>query len=135
MLPRIAKNVDACLLSHSTLHHIGALAYARSYMGLRAQTYATFPVVDMGRLTLYDIWQSKRATEDFTTFNLEDIDQAFEAITCLRYHQPIELSGKCKGITITASSAGHTVGGTVWKISKDTESILYAVDYNHRKDK
>ncbi|KAK3819700.1 MAG: beta-lactamase-like protein [Benniella sp.] len=134
-LKRIAKNVDACLLSHSTLHHIGALAYARSYMGLRAQTYATFPVVDMGRLTLYDIWQSKRATEDFTTFNLEDIDQAFEAITCLRYHQPIELSGKCKGITITASSAGHTVGGTVWKISKDTESILYAVDYNHRKDK
>ncbi|KAF9996727.1 cleavage and polyadenylation specificity factor subunit 2, partial [Modicella reniformis] len=134
-LKRIAKDVDACLLSHSTLHHLGALAYAKSYMGLRAQTYATFPVVDMGRLSLYDIWQSKRATEDFTTFNLEDIDQAFEAITCLRYHQPIELTGKCKGITITASSAGHTVGGTVWKISKDTESILYAVDYNHRKDK
>ncbi|KAI8603970.1 beta-lactamase-like protein, partial [Dissophora ornata] len=126
---------DACLLSHSTLHHLGALAYAKSYMGLRAQTYATFPVMDMGRLSLYDIWQSKRGTEDFTTFNLEDIDQAFESITCLRYQQPTELSGKCKGITITASSAGHTVGGTVWKISKDTESILYAVDYNHRKDK
>ncbi|KAG0368815.1 cleavage and polyadenylation specificity factor subunit 2 [Gamsiella multidivaricata] len=134
-LRRIAKDVDACLLSHSTLHHLGALAYAKSNLGLRAQTYATFPVMDMGRLSLYDIWQSKRATEDFTTFNLEDIDQAFEAITCLRYQQPTELSGKCKGITITASSAGHTVGGTVWKISKDTESILYAVDYNHRKDK
>ncbi|KAF9112440.1 cleavage and polyadenylation specificity factor subunit 2 [Mortierella sp. AM989] len=134
-LKRIAKDVDACLLSHSTLHHLGALAYAKSYLGLRAQTYATFPVMDMGRLTLYDIWQSKRNTEDFTTFNLEDIDQAFEAITCLRYQQPTELAGKCKGITITASSAGHTVGGTVWKISKDTESILYAVDYNYRKDK
>ncbi|KAF9998559.1 cleavage and polyadenylation specificity factor subunit 2 [Entomortierella chlamydospora] len=132
---RIAKDVDACLLSHSTLHHLGALAYAKSYMGLRAQTYATFPVMDMGRLSLYDTWQSKRSTEDFTTFNLEDIDQAFEAITCLRYQQPTELAGKCKGITITASSAGHTVGGTVWKISKDTESILYAVDYNYRKDK
>ncbi|KAG0019618.1 cleavage and polyadenylation specificity factor subunit 2 [Entomortierella chlamydospora] len=134
-LKRIAKDVDACLLSHSTLHHLGALAYAKSYMGLRAQTYATFPVMDMGRLSLYDTWQSKRSTEDFTTFNLEDIDQAFEAITCLRYQQPTELAGKCKGITITASSAGHTVGGTVWKISKDTESILYAVDYNYRKDK
>ncbi|KAG0257052.1 cleavage and polyadenylation specificity factor subunit 2 [Mortierella polycephala] len=134
-LKRIAKDVDACLLSHSTLHHLGALAYAKSYLGLRAQTYATVPVMDMGRLSLYDIWQSKRATEDFTTFNLEDIDQAFEAITCLRYQQPTALTGKCKGITITAFSAGHTVGGTVWKISKDTESILYAVDYNHRKDK
>ncbi|KAF9433404.1 cleavage and polyadenylation specificity factor subunit 2 [Entomortierella beljakovae] len=134
-LRRIAKDVDACLLSHSTLHHLGAIAYAKSYMGLRAQTYATFPVVDMGLLSLYDIWQSKRRTEDFNTFNLEDIDQAFESITCLRYQQPTELGGKCKGITITASSAGHTVGGTIWKISKDTESILYAVDYNYRKDK
>ncbi|KAF8938407.1 cleavage and polyadenylation specificity factor subunit 2 [Haplosporangium gracile] len=134
-LKRVAKDVDACLLSHATLHHLGALAYAKSYLGLRAQTYATFPVMDMGRLSLYDSWQSKRATEDFTTFNLEDIDQAFESITCLRYQQPTELVGKCKGITITASSAGHTVGGTIWKISKDTESILYAVDYNHRKDK
>ncbi|KAG0085428.1 cleavage and polyadenylation specificity factor subunit 2 [Podila epicladia] len=134
-LKRVAKDVDACLLSHATLHHIGALAYAKSYLGLRAQTYATFPVMDMGRLSLYDIWQSKRSTEDFKTFNLEDIDQAFEAITCLRYHQPTALTGKCKGITITAYAAGHTVGGTIWKISKDTESILYAVDYNHRKDK
>ncbi|KAK5799514.1 beta-lactamase-like protein, partial [Linnemannia elongata] len=132
---RVAKDVDACLLSHATLHHLGAFAYAKSYLGLRAQTYATFPVMDMGRLSLYDSWQSKRATEDFMTFNLEDIDQAFESITCLRYQQPTELVGKCKGITITASSAGHTVGGTIWKISKDTESILYAVDYNHRKDK
>ncbi|KAF9395204.1 cleavage and polyadenylation specificity factor subunit 2 [Podila verticillata] len=134
-LKRVAKDVDACLLSHATLHHLGALAYAKSYLGLRAQTYATFPVMDMGRLSLYDIWQSKRSTEDFKTFNLEDIDQAFEAITCLRYHQPTALTGKCKGITITAYAAGHTVGGTIWKISKDTESILYAVDYNHRKDK
>ncbi|KAF9303143.1 cleavage and polyadenylation specificity factor subunit 2 [Mortierella antarctica] len=134
-LKRVAKDVDACLLSHATLHHLGALAYAKSYLGLRAQTYATFPVMDMGRLSLYDIWQSKRSTEDFKTFNLEDIDQAFEAITCLRYHQPTTLTGKCKGITITAYAAGHTVGGTIWKISKDTESILYAVDYNHRKDK
>ncbi|KAF9405666.1 cleavage and polyadenylation specificity factor subunit 2, partial [Podila epigama] len=134
-LKRVAKDVDACLLSHATLHHIGALAYAKSYLELRAQTYATFPVMDMGRLSMYDIWQSKRATEDFKTFNLEDIDQAFESITCLRYHQPTVLAGHCKGITITAYAAGHTVGGTIWKISKDTESILYAVDYNHRKDK
>ncbi|KAF9577847.1 cleavage and polyadenylation specificity factor subunit 2, partial [Lunasporangiospora selenospora] len=91
--------------------------------------------MDMGRLLMYDLWQSKRATEDFKTFNLEDLDNAFESITCLRYQQPTELTGKCKGITITASAAGHTVGGTVWRITKDTEAILYAVDYNHRKDK
>ncbi|KAG0238046.1 cleavage and polyadenylation specificity factor subunit 2 [Actinomortierella wolfii] len=134
-LRRIAKDVDACLLSHATLQHLGALPYAKSYLGLRAQTYSTIPVKDMGQLTLYDAWQSKRAVEDFKVFNLEDIDQAFENIVRLRYHQPTELVGKCKGITITAYAGGHTVGGTVWKIVKDTESILYAVDYNHSKDR
>ncbi|KAG0049733.1 cleavage and polyadenylation specificity factor subunit 2 [Gryganskiella cystojenkinii] len=136
-LKRVARDVDVCLLSHATLHHLGALAYARSYLGLKAQTYATFPVKDMGHLTMYDIWQSKRAAEDFTTFNLEDVDRAFEtrALTCLRFQEPTALSGKCQGIVITASSAGHTVGGTVWRITKDSESILYAVDFNHRKDK
>jgi len=134
---RVARDVDVCLLSHATLHHLGALAYARSYLGLKAHTYATFPVKDMGHLTMYDAWQSKRAAEDFTTFNLEDVDHAFEpnALTCLRYQEPTALSGKCQGIVITASSAGHTVGGTVWRISKDSESILYAVDFNHRRDK
>jgi len=43
--------------------------------------------------------------------------------------------GKCKGIIITAYSAGHTLGGTIWKIKKDTDEILYAVNYNHKKER
>lgn len=44
-------------------------------------------------------------------------------------------SGKGAGITISAHAAGHLVGGTLWKISKDGEDIIYAVDYNHRKER
>jgi cleavage and polyadenylation specificity factor subunit 2 len=43
--------------------------------------------------------------------------------------------GKYKGITITAYAAGHTIGGTIWKIKKDAEEIVYAVDYNHKKER
>lgn len=71
---------------------------------------------------------------DFNLFSLEDVDQAFDKITSLRYSQPTALQGKCAGITITAYSAAHTVGGTVWKIKKDTDEILYAVDYNHSRE-
>jgi len=38
-------------------------------------------------------------------------------------------------LTITPYSAGHMVGGTIWRISKDTDSIIYAVDYNIRREK
>lgn len=30
---------------------------------------------------------------------------------------------------------GHMIGGTVWKIVKETDEILYAVDYNHKKER
>lgn len=31
--------------------------------------------------------------------------------------------------------AGHLLGGTVWKITKDGEDVIYAVDFNHRKER
>lgn len=39
------------------------------------------------------------------------------------------------GITLTAHAAGHLVGGTVWQINKNEQDIVYAVDYNHRKER
>lgn len=43
--------------------------------------------------------------------------------------------GKGEGMTITPYAAGHLLGGTIWKITKDTEEIIYAVDFNHRKER
>ena len=37
---------------------------------------------------------------------------------------------------ITPYAAGHMIGGTMWKIVKDgEEDIVYAVDYNHKKER
>lgn len=47
----------------------------------------------------------------------------------------ITVSGKGEGIVISPHVAGHLLGGTVWKISKDGEDVIYAVDFNHRKEK
>lgn len=44
--------------------------------------------------------------------------------------------GKCQGLTITAYGAGHTLGGTIWKIrSASSGTILYAVNLNHMKER
>lgn len=132
---RIAKQIDVVLISHSDLPHLGAYAYARGHLGLQCPVYSTVPVVNMGKMCMYDIYQSKANEMEFTTFSLEDVDNAFDKITSLRYSQPFALPGKCQGITITAYAAAHTVGGTIWKIKQDTNDIVYAVDYNHRKEK
>ena len=43
--------------------------------------------------------------------------------------------GKGEGIVIAPLAAGHLLGGTFWKITKDGEDVIYAVDFNHRKEK
>ncbi|KAL1923357.1 uncharacterized protein VTP21DRAFT_8337 [Calcarisporiella thermophila] len=134
-LKKYAKDVNVVLLSHSDLPHLGALPYARSYLGLNCAVYATLPTANMGRMCMYDMFQSKTNEEEFTLFSLEDVDNAFDRIQLLRYSQPVELQGNCKGIMITAYAAGHTVGGTIWKLKKDTDEIVYAVDYNHKKER
>ena len=46
------------------------------------------------------------------------------------------IAGKGHGLTITPYAAGHMIGGTMWKIVKDgEEDIIYAVDYNHKKER
>ncbi|KAJ3533914.1 hypothetical protein NMY22_g7139 [Coprinellus aureogranulatus] len=70
---------------------------------------------------------------------LVEVQDAFDSINTLRYSQPIHLQampGKCQGLTITAFNAGHTLGGTIWKIrSPSSGTILYSVNVNHMKER
>lgn len=48
----------------------------------------------------------------------------------------LDYLGKCQGLTIIPYSAGHTLGGTIWKIrSPSSGTILYAVDLNHTRER
>lgn len=136
LLFRIAKSVDAVLVSHGNLEHLGALPYLYGKAGLSCQTYATVPVNNMGQMALLDLYKSKKEQEPTPAFSLADVHLAFEKkMVLLRYSQPCALTGRCIGITITAYPAGHTIGGTIWKIKKDTDVIVYAVDYNHKRER
>ena len=49
---------------------------------------------------------------------------------------PLPTTGKCQGITITPFAAGHTLGGTIWKIrSPSAGTLVYAVDMNHMRER
>jgi len=135
-LSRVVPKVDAVLLSYPDLHHLGALPVAVGKLGLTCPVYATVPVYKMGQMFLYDIYQARHNIEDFTLFTLDDVDATFEKITQLKYNQTVMLKGKGQGLAITPLPAGHMIGGTIWKIVKDgEEDIVYAVDYNHKKER
>lgn len=86
----------------------------------------------MGLMFMYDAYQARHSQEDFDVFSIDDVDgmlnpchslithntAAFSAITPVKFSQVIYLTGKGKGITVSALSAGHLIGGSVWRIEK-----------------
>lgn len=134
-MKRYVHQVDAVLLSHPDPIHLGALPYAVGKLGLNCTIYATIPVYKMGQMFMYDLYQSRNNSEDFTLFTLDDVDSAFDKIQQLKYSQIVNLKGKGHGLSIMPLPAGHMIGGTIWKIVKDgEEEIVYAVDFNHKRE-
>lgn len=133
-LSRVASTVDAVLLSHSDTLHLGALPYAMKQFGISAPVFATEPVYRLGLLTMYDHYLSRKQVSEFDLFTLDDIDSSFQNIIRLTYSQNYHMPGKGEGIVIAPHAAGHLLGGTVWRITKDGEDVIYAVDFNHRKE-
>jgi cleavage and polyadenylation specificity factor subunit 2 len=41
----------------------------------------------MGQMFMYDYYQSRHNSEEFTLWNLDDVDVAFEKFTQLKYSQ------------------------------------------------
>ncbi|KAF2478085.1 uncharacterized protein BDR25DRAFT_299802 [Lindgomyces ingoldianus] len=70
---------------------------------------------------------------------VDEIGNYFSLINPLKYsqpHQPLPspFSPPLGGLTITAYSAGHTLGGTIWHIQHNMESVVYAVDWNQARE-
>lgn len=59
---RVSSKVDAVLLSHPDILHLGALPYAMKQLGLSAPVYATEPVYRLGLLTMYDYYLSRKVS-------------------------------------------------------------------------
>ncbi|PWN19876.1 hypothetical protein BCV69DRAFT_313612 [Microstroma glucosiphilum] len=65
-----------------------------------------------------------------------EVDDAFEGIRTLRYLQPTGLDGPLSSLSLSAHSAGHTLGGTVWKLRSPTSgTVVLAIDWNHVKER
>lgn len=132
------RSLHAILLNYPDPAHVGALPYLIRHHGIPCPIYATRPVTQMGQMFMTDLLLSRLNNQEFDLYALEDIKRAFEneKIVHLNFNQTFHLEGQGAGLSITPLAAGHMVGGTIWKIVKDNEEdIVYAVDYNHKKER
>lgn len=130
-----APRVDAVLITHGDVAHLGALPYAYARLGLRAPVYATLPVCKMGQMALYDAHAAAarhRPDFDDERFSLDDVHAAFSGVRELKFSQLIKLPG---GATIAPHAAGHSIGGCMWRITFGAEDIVYCPEYNHQRER
>ncbi|CAL8467688.1 g7226 [Coccomyxa elongata] len=135
-LNNVIGHVHGVLITHPDPAHLGALPYLVGRLKLSVPVYATFPVQKMGEIFMYDQYVTRHAVSDFAAFNLDDVDEAFARITPLKYQQTLTLEGPGEGFSITPFAAGHLLGGCIWRITTpEEEHIVYAVHYNHKKER
>lgn len=91
---RVAAKIDAVLLSHSDIDHLGALPYLVGKCGVKCPVYATTPIWKMGQMFLYDCYLNHHNTREFNLFTLDDIDNAMDKIEQVEYNQKVALKGK-----------------------------------------
>ncbi|KAK9453333.1 beta-lactamase-like protein [Dipodascopsis uninucleata] len=141
-LERLTSSIDLILLTHATLSHIGAYAYAcKKFPGFESiPVYATLPVINMARVVTIDAystaWFSLPVEEQDSTYAIEpllpsNIDALFDKVHPLKYSQQLQLTGKLNSLSVTPTNAGHTLGGTVWRLTYGQEDVIYATDWNH----
>lgn len=120
-LQKVADRIDLVLISHPDMAHIGALPYAIGKLNLRAPIYGTLPVHRLGQITLYEAHQAiVKSDGDFDLYNLDHVDAVFENFKQLKYSEKLTLTSSGEGIVITPHASGHLIGGSMWRIMKET---------------
>lgn len=143
-----AHSINAILLTHASITHLGAYSYLCKISPEFAKipVYSTLPVINMGRMVTLDAYRSKGLLGPVvgSEITLEDVEASFDKVIPLKYSQTVTLDPNSQDsasgvssegtIQITPYNAGHSLGGTIWKIVRSQAVILYAVDWNHTRD-
>ena len=86
-LAAVAPRLDCVLVSHADMEHLGALPYAVGRLGVTCPIFSTLPCSNMGQMCMYDDFLSRQGAEDFDTYTLDDVDEAFARFETLQYNQ------------------------------------------------
>jgi cleavage and polyadenylation specificity factor subunit 2 len=129
---KLRSKIGGILVSHPDQEHMGGLAYMlhrKGWSDCKVPVFVSGAAHKMGQMVLYDAYLN--STDDIP-FDLDDIDAAFRGMLQLRYRQETVV---CQDrVTVTPYPSGRVVGGSIWKIHVHGNDVLYAVDYNHRRE-
>lgn len=121
-------DLDAILVSHGHLDHIGALPTVVQDAP-EVPIYATLPTKDIIEAQLKPRMADKASVDVqvVNEFNQERVQRVIENVVPTEWNEPIQL----KNCQITFFRAGHILGAAMIYIESDSGNVLFTGDFTH----
>ncbi len=120
------KELDAVIVSHAHLDHIGLVPYLFKF-GYRGPVYMTAPTRDTGTLLLLDFVKIMRSEGKEPLFTSEEIKEMVKHTITLEYEEVTDIT---PDVRITLYNAGHILGSSLvhLHIANGLHNIVYTGD-------
>ncbi len=121
---RLAKRLDAVILSHAHLDHTGFWPTLYAF-GFNRETIATKPTRDIAHVLLSDALRIAKE-KGRAIYNNQNIGTALKKTVTLNYGQ------KHARFPVTFHDAGHILGSALTVVEQYGKRVLYTGDFNDR---
>ncbi len=125
------KEIDAVIISHSHLDHIGRLPQLIKE-GFAGRIYATPPTIEFTRLILEDsvkILEEKAMKANVVPFfDMQNVERVMEHFMPVEYYRKTKIS---EGVEFTFHEAGHILGSAITEIETAGKKIVFSGDLGH----
>ena len=123
--------LDAVIISHAHLDHVGLLPYLYK-MGYRGPVYMTPPTRDIAALLTLDFIGVAYKQASKPLFSSTDIKEMVKHSICLNFNEVTDVT---PDVRLTFYNSGHVLGGAMvhLNIGNGAHNLLYTGDFKYLK--
>ncbi|MGN1362844.1 MAG: beta-CASP ribonuclease aCPSF1 [Methanobrevibacter sp.] len=127
------QELDAVIISHAHLDHIGFLPYLFHY-GYEGPVYCTTPTSDLMTLLQLDHIDIAHREGHPLPFNVKDVQKCIKHTICLDYGEVTDIS---PDIRLTLHNAGHILGSAIahMHIGDGQHNLVYTGDFKYERSR
>jgi len=128
-----ADSIDILLITHFHVDHAAAVPYFLTKTTFKGKVYMTYPTAAICKLVWSDFIKVSGIAEQPGTslYTDKDINETINRITCIDYHQQVEI----EGVKFWCYNAGHVIGACMFMVQIAGVRLLYTGDYSRQQDR